>query len=183
MKEDQKGVETMGKKRKAYSGNDIWGNANFKTDACGEKRSLIGKIKYFKECVTWSYQRIRRGYCDYDMWFMYEYLDAVLPKMLKNLSDSNKIGLNREGWPGHPIYDDDDPKEVKAEIERFHARCVEKDRIYGRMLHLWKEQSYGRIQEDPVLRENFGSNTEYRQWCRDEFFSMMSEHYYDLKDW
>ena len=173
----------MGKKRKAYSKNNIWGNANFKTDACGEKRSLIGKIKYFKECVTWSCQRVKRGYADCDVWFMYEYLGEVLPKMLQALSESNKHALEREGWPGRPIDDDDDPIEVKAEIERFHARCVEQDRIYGRMLHLWKEQSCGKLKNEPELAEVFESDEEYRQWCRDEFFSLMSEHYYDLKDW
>ena len=43
-------------------------------------------IRRFINSVKWSWQRITRGWSDYDVWTMDEYLLAILPEMLDHLA-------------------------------------------------------------------------------------------------
>lgn len=52
------------------------------------------KFKFFRE-LKYFYQRGKKGYCDYDLWDLYEWFTNIFPKMLGEfLSKSNGYPVN-----------------------------------------------------------------------------------------
>lgn len=56
-------------------------------------RRPIDSIKLIFRRLKWGYQRILRGYCDYDIWEMDYFLGTLLSDMCFNFAD------NASGWP------------------------------------------------------------------------------------
>lgn len=119
--------------------NNIWNGYDFAMSGLGEKSRLIGKIKHMKRCIRWSYQRIVRGYCDYDVWNMYGYLQELIPDMLQFLKD------NRNGSPGYlgENYTNENGFLVN---DTCHS---EWDKILDHMIFLWNE-----MDEDKCSKKN-----------------------------
>ena len=107
---------------------DIWNKKGFAMSSIGEKHGIIKKIKHFKKCIKWSYQRVRRGYADCDVWGMRTYLQELFPAMLTQLKES------RHGSPGFLGYNEDGSKSTVS--------CHKKwDEILDRMIFLWNESN------------------------------------------
>lgn len=109
--------------------NNIWNRSDFVMCGLGEKSKLFAKLRHIKCCLKWSKQRIVRGYSDSDLWNMCDYLQMLLPDMLKNLKD------NRNGSPGF-LGENYTNEEGVLVNDSCHAQW---DKILDRMIFLWKE--------------------------------------------
>ena len=56
---------------KKISKNNIWNKTDFRLYAMGEKNKIIAAVKYIRNRMIWSWQRITRGYAECDKWGMY----------------------------------------------------------------------------------------------------------------
>lgn len=83
------------KKKNISSGNNIWDKEGFRMCGLGENCKIIAKIKYCRQCIRWSRQRVIRGFADCDRSNMYGYLQKLIPDMLQDLRD------NRWGSSGY----------------------------------------------------------------------------------
>ena len=121
----------MMKMKTVISANNIWDSEGFQMCGLGEKNKTIAKIKYFRKCVRWSWQRIIRGYADCDKWNMYRYLQNLIPDMLQDIRD------NRHGAPGYL-----GKNYANEEGILVNDTCHEEwDRILDRMIFLWRESN------------------------------------------
>lgn len=118
---------------------NIWNKYDFVMSGTGKKNKLLAKLKHFRKCLKWSKQRITRGYCDYDVWEMFSFLQTIIPDMLQTLKDT------RMGSPGYlgKNYTNEDGILVN---ETCHE---EWDKILDRMIFLWRE-----VDEDTCSKKN-----------------------------
>lgn len=118
---------------------NVWNSYGFAMSGLGEKSRFLGKIKHFWKCLKWSKQRIIRGYSDYDMWCMRDYLGALIPDMLQTLKD------NRHGSPGYLGENYTNEQGILV-----NDTCHDEwDKILNRMIFLWRE-----IDEDSCSKQN-----------------------------
>ncbi|MBE5951549.1 MAG: hypothetical protein E7260_08145 [Lachnospiraceae bacterium] len=118
---------------------NIWNKYDFVMSGLGKKNKLLAKLKHFRKCLKWSKQRITRGYCDYDVWEMFSFLQTIIPDMLQTLKDT------RMGSPSYlgENYTNEDGILV-------NDTCHEEwDKILDRMIFLWRE-----VDEDTCLKKN-----------------------------
>ena len=88
-------------------------------------RKIFGVIRQFWNDIRYSFQRIKYGYCDYDLWNMdYWFLDIV-PRML----EEHKIIRH-----GSPIVNEADTGNDEALTQAW-------DEILDRMIFLFREAS------------------------------------------
>lgn len=85
-------------------------------------RRPIDSIKLIFRRLKWGYQRIVRGYCDYDIWEMDYFLGTLLSDMCFNFAD------NASGWPD-------------SKFETYED-WVEYLREMGRCFRFTKEEAY-----------------------------------------
>lgn len=68
-------------------------------------RDPINNFRNIKKIIKYSWQRITKGYCDYDRYDIDRYLIDLLPNMLEDLADkthSYPAGFNDlECWQNH----------------------------------------------------------------------------------
>lgn len=119
--------------------NSVWQRDGFCMCGLDKKCKIIDRIMYFKRCIKWSWQRIVRGYSDYDKWGMYGYLQKLIPDMLQDLRNS------RMGSPGYLGENYTNEKGILVN-DKCHA---EWDEILDRMIFLWRE-----IDEDTCSKKN-----------------------------
>lgn len=113
----------MGKKKTINNRLNIWDKRQF--SKCGFK----AKCRNFRNCVRWSFQRITRGYSDYDVWEMYPFLEAVIPSMLETLKEI------RQGSPSYL-----GKNYVNEEGIYVNDTChSEWEEILNHMIFLWRE--------------------------------------------
>ena len=131
----------MSKKKKTIDREpmNIWNKYDFVMSGMGKKNKLLAKLKHFRKCLKWSKQRITRGYCDYDVWEMFSFLQTIIPDMLQTLKDT------RMGSPGYlgKHYTNEDGILVN---DTCHD---EWDNIVERMIFLWRE-----LDEDTCSKKN-----------------------------
>ena len=131
----------MSKKKKTIDREpmNIWNKYDFVMSGMGKQNKLLAKLKHFRKCLKWSKQRITRGYCDYDVWEMFSFLQTIIPDMLQTLKDT------RMGSPGYlgKNYTNEDGILV-------NDTCHEEwDKILERMIFLWRE-----LDEDTCSKKN-----------------------------
>lgn len=127
------------KKKNISSGNNIWDKEGFRMCGLGENCKIIAKIKYCRQCIRWSRQRVIRGFADCDRWNMYGYLQKLIPDMLQDLRD-NRWGSS--GYLGENYTND--------EGILMNDTCHEEwNNILERMIFLWRESD-----EDTCTRKN-----------------------------
>lgn len=61
-------------------------------------QKLIGIFKWFRRELRFARQRVRRGYCDMDVWNLYDWFLDVVPDMLQRLRDTG-VGYPCSGEP------------------------------------------------------------------------------------
>lgn len=142
------------KKKSVSSVNNIWDKEGFQMYGLGEKSKTIAKMKYFRKCLRWSWQRIVRGYADCDKWNMYRYLQNLIPDMLQDLRDE------RHGSPGYlgKNYTNEDGILV-------NDTCHEEwDKILDRMIYLWRESNeYTCTRKNPYEEEHHKAHEEFTE--------------------
>ena len=114
---------------KKISKNNIWNKTDFRLYAMGEKNKIIAAVKYIRNRMIWSWQRITRGYAECDKWGMYGYLQGLIPDMLQDMRD------NRHGSPGY-LGENYKNKDGILVNDTCHE---EWDKILDRMIFLWRE--------------------------------------------
>lgn len=114
---------------KKISKNNIWNETDFRLYAMGEKNKIIAAVKYIRNRMIWSWQRITRGYAECDKWGMYGYLQGLIPDMLQDMRD------NRHGSPGY-LGENYKNKDGILVNDICHE---EWDKILDRMIFLWRE--------------------------------------------
>lgn len=134
--------------------NNIWNRYDFAMCGLGEKSMLWGKIKHIKRCLSWSKQRIVRGYSDFDIWNMYGYLQTLLPDMLQHMKD------NRHGSPSF-LGENYTNEEGFMVNDTCH---VEWDEILDRMIFLWKETDENTCsKKNPYEEEHSKTHDEFTE--------------------
>lgn len=121
------------------SPNNIWNKEGFSMCGLGEKSKTIAKIKYFRKCLRWSWQRITRGYAECDKWDMFNYLQHLIPEMLQDLREK------RLGSPGY-LGENNTNEEGMLVNDSCHE---EWNKILDHMIFLWRE-----LDEDTCTRKN-----------------------------
>ena len=156
------------------------------------------KLKYkwysFKNEIRYKFQRLIRGYSDYDVWDIDLWFLNVMPQMLKQLKDTTHSAPLLPG----------------TTMETCHE---EWERILDRMIFLLNEMdedkcSYknpyeeewekgieerfasmvdgGRTPQDKELFEKWRGEEQnkykYIQLCKEEFFDLFSKYFYSLWD-
>ena len=142
------------KKKTGTSANNIWDKEGFQMCGLGEKYKLMAKIKYFRKCIRWSWQRIIRGYADCDKWNMYRYLQKLIPDMLQDMRE------NRHGSPGYL-----GRNYINEEGVLVNDTCHEEwDRILERMIFLWRESNeYTCTRKNPYEEEHTKAYEEFTE--------------------
>ena len=114
-------------------------------------RKLFGVFRQFCDDLRCSYQRIKYGYCDYDLWNMYDWFLDLVPRMLEEHKSTRH---------GSPVVNE-------ADIGNDEALSRAWDEVLDRMIFLFREASnetctrtnpyadeYERISEE--FREKYG---------------------------
>ena len=127
------------RKKKISSANNIWNKEGFLMCGLGEQCMFLAKIKHIRKCIRWSYQRVVRGYSDYDKWTMYSFLQNLIPEMLQDMRD------NRHGSPGYLGENYTNDKGILV-----NDTCHDEwDKLLDHMIVLWRESA-----EDTCTRKN-----------------------------
>ena len=132
--------------RKGKSVNNIWKKEDFQICGLGKKSKFAAKIKHFKRCMYWSWQRVIRGYAECDKWNMYVHLQNLIPEMLQDLRD------NRMGSPGY-LGENYTNKEGILVNDTCHA---EWNKILDHMIFLWRESNEETCKRKNPYDEEYG---------------------------
>ena len=119
-----------GKKSMNYKVEGIWkpfGKDNYKW--AWHDKKVLGVLKCFGKELKYSYQRLRKGYCDYDLFSIYDWFLAVMPVMLQEYKDS-RIGSPSELGENYPD---------EHGIMQNDTCHKEWDEILDRMIFLFQE--------------------------------------------
>lgn len=76
----------------------------------GYTKNFVQNIKIFKRGIKYAYQRITRGYSDYDIWDLDYYISDLLSEMLNHFADtthSYPCSVDEEVEGGHEKWQDE----------------------------------------------------------------------------
>ena len=134
-------------------------------------RNIIYEIKKF-------IQRGKRGWAYSDVWNMDVWFMEIIPQMLQHLKNNHA---------GHPVYDINDSDEnndgkYKYYLNRMtylleemdEEKCSQKNEYFD-------EENMKFIDKDAFVTRQEEIDA-YRNKCKDEFFKLFSEHFYELWD-
>lgn len=134
------------KKTLNYRVEGIWkplGKDNYRW-AWHDKR-VIGVLRCIGKDFKYSYQRVHKGYCDHDLFSIFDWFLAVLPVMLQEYKDS-RMGspsvLGENYTDEHGIMQND----------TCHK---EWDEILERMIFLFREADEGSCQKKNPMEEEY----------------------------
>ncbi|MBQ7154016.1 MAG: hypothetical protein IJR85_00460 [Synergistaceae bacterium] len=128
---------------------------------CGElyryewnKSKILGVLRQFWDDVRYSWQRIRYGYCEYDLWSIDRWFLDIMPRMLEE---------HKATRHGSPVVNEADTGSDEALTKAW-------DEILDRMIFLFREAS-----EETCTNK-------YREQCKDEALALFSKWFYCLWD-
>lgn len=169
-------------------------------------------LRQIRKDINWSHQRIWKGYCDYDLYSIYDWFLEIMPPMLKEYKKKrhgSPVGKNKEIQ-----------SMIMTEGEREESIHTEWDKTLDRMVSLLREMDeksnpytgeyfsmIAKYREGPIKEPDgsvsyrYADVTEpadkelerkyheeirrldaYRNDCKKMFFELFSEHFYDLWD-
>jgi len=169
-------------------------------------------LKQIRKDIKWSHQRIWKGYCDYDLYSIYDWFLEIMPPMLeeyKKKRHGSPVGKNKEIQ-----------SMIMTEEEREESIHTQWDNTLDRMVFLLREMNeksnpytdkyfsmiskyregpikepdgsvsyrYAEVTEpaDKELERKYCEETQridaHRVDCKKKFFELLSEHFYDLWD-
>ena len=169
-------------------------------------------LRQIRKDINWSHQRIWKGYCDYDLYSIYDWFLEIMPPMLeeyKKKRHGSPAGQNKEIQ-----------SMIMTEGEREESIHTEWDKTLDRMVSLLREMDeksnpytgeyfsmIAKYREGPIKEPDgsvsyrYADVTEpadkelerkyheeirrldaYRNDCKKMFFELFSEHFYDLWD-
>lgn len=142
------------------------------------KRAIFKNLSMLPRKIKWAWQRATRGYADFDAWGIDDWFMTIMPNMLQDLKN-NHCGI--------PYFTDD----MEADRKKW-------DEILDKMVYLLKEmnedtssqqneffKAYIRSNDSELCKAYRNRQNEinkYIKTCKNEFFKLFSEHFYDLWD-
>lgn len=143
------------------------------------QKDLKQTIKYRKEDKkfeeTKARERAKNGFAKSDCWDIRDWFLDLMPKMLTEMKD------NLHGFPDAPVYTGVDTQPLCLEDkDKENPKFIEWKEKLEKMIFLLNEMnedtcSYKNQYEEPYI-------TMYRDSCREKFFNMFSENFWDLWD-
>ena len=173
---------------------------------------VLDLLKQIRKDIKWSHQRIWKGYCDYDLYSIYDWFLEIMPSML---------GEYKQKRHGSPAGKNEEIQSMfLTEEERDNATHAEWDNTLDRMVFLlhemeekrnpYADEYFGMVDKyregptklpdgcvsyrytditdpaDKELEKKYHEETQrlnaYRNDCKTVFFELFSEHFYDLWD-
>ena len=169
-------------------------------------------LRQIRKDINWSHQRIWKGYCDYDLYSIYDWFLEIMPPMLKEYKKKrhgSPVGKNKE-IQSMIITEGEREESIHTEWDKTLDRMVsllremdEKSNPYtGEYFSMIAKYREGPIKEpDGSVSYRYADVTEpadkelerkyheeirrldaYRNDCKKMFFELFSEHFYDLWD-
>ncbi len=167
-------------------------------------------LKRIRRDVKWAHQRIWKGYCDYDLYSIYDWFLDIMPCMLeeyKTTRHGSPVGKNTQLLP---MTDEERDQAIHGEWDKTLDRMIfmlrEMDEHenpytdeYMKMMIKYREgptkQEDGTVSyvysdisdpDDAELSKKYHDEVKrieaYRNDCKKIFFDEFSEHFYDLWD-
>ena len=167
-------------------------------------------LKQIRKDIKWAHQRIWNGYCDYDLYSIYDWFLEIMPCMLekyKTTRHGSPVGKNTQLLP---MTDEERDQAIHDEWDHTLDRMIfllremdEHDNPYtddymkmiikyreGPIEHADGSVSYRHKDitdpKDKELSKKYHDEIkridEYRNDCKKIFFEEFSEHFYDLWD-
>lgn len=151
-------------------------------------KKLFGVIREFFRDLRYAHQRIRRGYCDRDIYSIYDWFLGIMPTMLEQFRD------DLHGCPSMPssiaqrmvINDEDkesdDMKEWVGVLNRmiFLLREADEEACSRKNPYTEELEEYRNLGESYMKAER--ELAQYRTDCKDEALSLFTTWFYDLWD-
>ena len=105
-------------------------------------KKIVGIVQAFFRDIRRAHQRIWRGYCDYDIFSIYDWFLGIMPTMLQEYKDNLHGCPDAPGLISHRVFLDESEKEGDESLQAWNA-------VLDRMLFLLKEAD-----EETCTREN-----------------------------
>lgn len=147
-------------------------------------------FKRFFRNIKFAYQRVTKGYCDYDCYDLDSYYTAIITNTLRELAAhhySHPFGMEPEEWTeklndiASKIENSSEKYEeihVPSRAEWYEHYC-KKPEQEGEALENWNC-------ENDKLREKMNKEEQeyftYRTMCKNEALDLLKEYWYDLWD-
>lgn len=155
--------------------------------SCFEKkeRSRVNPVKFIRRLgrnIRNSYQRIRYGYCDRDVWEIDDWFLNVVPNMLRDLKETNHGFPIRVGeMVGCDNRNYDEAKQQEA-IDKW-------DSILSEMIFYLQEANPKTCQKMDPDNKDTAENaddesklSQYRNECKNKGLQLFSEWFWELWD-
>lgn len=142
------------------------------------KGAIFKNLSMLPRMIKLAWQRATRGYADYDVWAIDDWFMAIMPNMLTDLKEKS-VGTP---YFGHGVEED-------SKIW---------DSILDKMIYLLKEMNEDTssqqneffdayvVSDNPQICQAYRSRQaevdRYLETCKNEFFSLFTEHFYKLWD-
>ena len=132
---------------------------------------VLDLVKQIRKDIKWSHQRIWKGYCDYDLYSIYDWFLEIMPPMIEEFKRT------RHGSPAGK--NEEIQSMFLTEEERDNAIHTEWDNTLDRMVYLLHEMEEKR---NPYADEYFGMVDKYREGPTKQPDGCVSYHYTDITD-
>lgn len=128
-------------------------------------RSVFHNIGQFFRNIKFAYQRITKGYADFDLWNLDYYIRAVLTKSINELADI------AHGYPGVGLFSDEQAKQdgykdgydrwvsYLKEMSRHFANSIEDEDENSESFKLYEEMNSHIIDTIEIEKDNY---TQYK---------------------
>ena len=196
----------MKQERKAKSASFVW--RPFAKDlyyTAWKKNHVFGVMRQLYKDISFSWQRIWRGYCDFDRYSIYDWFLAIMPGMLSEYKEKRHgspymgEGDNEADWNAvldrmiYLLREADErtcsqanryEADFEKALEEFDRRPKNQEGLNkprDNIVHFpdeepeYKEISRLYLEEEKRIYE-------YRESCKNELFQLFSKWFYDLWD-
>ena len=126
-------------------------------------------LKRIRKDVKWAHQRIWKGYCDYDLYSIYDWFLEIMPCMLEEYKTNRHGSSVSKNTQLLPMTDE----------ERDLAIHAEWDKTLDRMIFMLREMDE---HENPYTDEYMKMMLKYREGPTEHADGSVSYHYNDITD-
>ncbi len=164
-----------------------------------KKRYVFGVLRQLLKDIRFSWQRVWRGYCDFDRYSIYDWFLAIMPGMLSEYKEKRHgspymgEGDNEADWNAvldrmiYLLWEADE--RTCSQTNRYEAEFEKALEDFDRRPNKPKDNIVHFPDEAPEYKEisrlymeEEKRIYEYRESCKNELFQLFSKWFYDLWD-
>lgn len=120
---------------------------------------IKGIFGQFKRDLKYCYQRIKYGYCEYDLFAINSWFLDIIPRMLETFRKNRNSSPVYDGYPGHLLIDQD--LDMPEGTPNPH---VEWNKTLAKMIHLFREANEDTCEKkNPYYDEHMKVFTEFEK--------------------